>query len=126
MQMQRMERDRKMEVEVLYFEGCPNHLPTLERIKEVLQEEGCDAEIREILVADVETAHSVRFLGSPTIRINGSDIEPAAQERSDFGLMCRRYGLMCRRHSDGIPPHKLIRDAVRSGFKQQQGLLSGN
>ena len=121
MQMQRMERDRKIKVEVLYFEGCPNHLPTLERIKEVLQEEGCDAEIREILVPDVETAHRVRFLGSPTIRINGSDIEPAAQERSNFGLMCRRYGLIGRRNSDGIPSHELIRDAIRSGFKPQQG-----
>ena len=80
-----------MKIEVLYFENCPNHVPTLERIHQVLREEGCDAEVREVLVADVETAHNVRFLGSPTVRVNGLDIEPKADERKDFGLMCRRY-----------------------------------
>ena len=96
-----------MKIEVLYFENCPNHVPTLERIHQVLREEGCDAEVREVLVPDVETAHNVRFLGSPTVRVNGLDIEPKAEERKDFGLMCRRY-------SSGIPSHELIREAVRS------------
>lgn len=96
-----------MRVEVLYFEGCPNHLPTLERIREVLQEEHCDAEVREVLVPDVQTAQRVEFLGSPTVLVNGIDIEPNARERKNFGLMCRRY-------SGGIPAHELIRAAVRS------------
>jgi hypothetical protein len=96
-----------MKIEVLYFENCPNHLPTLERIHQVLREEGCDAEVREVLVPDVETAHNVRFLGSPTVRVNGVDIEPKAEERKEFGLMCRRY-------ASGIPSHALIREAVRS------------
>jgi hypothetical protein len=96
-----------MKVEVLYFEGCPSHLPTLERIKEVLQEESCDAEVGEVLVPDVDTAQKVKFLGSPTVRVNGVDIEPNARERKDFGLMCRRY-------SGGILSHELIRSAIRS------------
>jgi hypothetical protein len=96
-----------MKIAVLYFENCPNHVPTLERIHQVLREEGCDAEVREVLVSDVETAHNVRFLGSPTVRVNGLDIEPEAEERKNFGLMCRRY-------SSGIPSHELIREAVRS------------
>lgn len=102
-----------MRIEVLYFEGCPNHLPTLERIHQVLREEGCDAKVREVLVPDVETAHNVRFLGSPTIRVNGVDIEPTAKERKDFGLMCRRY-------ANGIPSHELIREAVRSAQLQSR------
>jgi hypothetical protein len=96
-----------MKIEVLYFENCPNHLPTLERIHQVLREEGCDAEVREVLVPDVETARNVRFLGSPTVRVNGVDIEPKAEERKEFGLMCRRY-------ASGIPSQALIREAVRS------------
>lgn len=95
-----------MKIEVLYFEGCPNHLPTLERIHEILREEHCDAEVREVRVPDVETAHKVRFLGSPTVRVNGHDVEPTAKDRRDFGLMCRRY-------SNGLPSHELIREAVR-------------
>jgi len=102
----------KMSVDVLYFEDCPNHLPTLERIHEILREEGCDAEVREVLVTDVPTAQSVRFLGSPTIRVNDIDIEPSASERQDFGLMCRRY-------AGGIPSHELIRTAVRSALENR-------
>jgi hypothetical protein len=98
---------KEMKVEVLYFEGCPNHLPTLERIRKVLDEERCDVEVREIPVPDLETAQSVRFLGSPTVRVNGNDIEPAARERMDFGLMCRRY-------AGGVPSLELIRNAIRS------------
>jgi hypothetical protein len=100
---------KKMKVEFLYLDGCPNHLPALERIKEILQEESCGAEVREILVPDVQAARHTKFLGSPTIRVNGLDIEPTARERRDFGLMCRRY-------SDGIPSYELIRNAVRSAL----------
>jgi hypothetical protein len=79
-----------MKIEVLYFEDCPNHLPTMQRINAVLREEGCNADVREILVPDASTAARVKFLGSPTVRVNGIDIEPAAKDGRDFGLMCRR------------------------------------
>ncbi len=46
----------RIEIDVLYFEDCPNHLPTIDRIYAVLREEGCDADVREVLVPDVETA----------------------------------------------------------------------
>jgi hypothetical protein len=96
-----------MKIEVLYFEECPNHLPTMQRINAVLREEGCNADVREILVPDASTAARVKFLGSPTVRVNGIDIEPAAKDRRDFGLMCRRY-------TGGVPSDELIRAAVRS------------
>lgn len=99
-----------MKIDVLYFEDCPNHLPTLERINEILSEEGCEVEVTEVLVPDARTAQSAKFLGSPTVRVNGIDIEPAALDRQDFGLMCRRY-------SGGIPSHELIRTAVRSALE---------
>jgi hypothetical protein len=96
-----------MQIEVLYFEDCPNYLPTVERISAVLREEGSSADVREVLVTDVSTAKRVKFLGSPTVRVNGIDIEPAARDRRDFGLMCRRY-------AGGVPSRELIRAAVRS------------
>jgi hypothetical protein len=103
-----------MQIEVFYFEDCPNHLPTLERINAVLREEGCSADVREVLVPDVSTAESVKFLGSPTVRVNGIDIEPTARDRRDFGLMCRRY-------VGGVPSHELIRAAVRSASNDGGG-----
>ena len=103
-----------MQIEILYFEDCPNHLPTVERINAVLREEGCRADVREVLVPDVSTAQRVNFLGSPTVRVNGIDIEPAAKDRKDFGLMCRRY-------AGGVPSHELIRAAVRSASNDGGG-----
>jgi len=103
-----------MQIEVLYFEDCPNHLPTVERINAVLREEDCRADVREVLVPDVSTAERVKFLGSPTVRVNGIDIEPAAKDRRDFGLMCRCY-------AGGAPSQELIRAAVRSASNDGGG-----
>ena len=104
----------RLQIEVFYFEDCPKHLPTIEGIKAVLHEESCSADVREVLVPDVSTAERVKFLGSPTVRVNGIDIEPAAVNRRDFGLMCRRY-------AGGVPSHELIRAAVRSASNQEGG-----
>jgi hypothetical protein len=103
-----------MQIEVLYFDDCPNHLPTVERINSVLREESCRADVREVLVQDVSTAERMKFLGSPTVRVNGIDIEPAAKDRRDFGLMCRCY-------AGGAPSHELIRAAVRSASNDGGG-----
>jgi hypothetical protein len=83
----------------------------MKRIDTVLREEGFRADVREIMVPDVSTAQRVNFLGSPTVRVNGIDIEPAAMERRDFGLMCGRY-------AGGVPLTSLIRAAVRSASNQ--------
>jgi len=40
-----------------------------------------------------EAAERYRFLGSPTVRINGVDVEPGATERTDFGLTCRLFAM---------------------------------
>jgi hypothetical protein len=104
----------RIEIDVLYFEDCPNHLPAMERIDAVLREEGCRADVREVLVSDIETAKRVGFLGSPTVRVNGIDIEPAAVGRKDFGLMCRRY-------TGGAPSHELIQSAIRSALDSGGG-----
>lgn len=93
-------------IEVLYFAGCPNHESTVELVREVVRELELDATVREVSVETVETALRLRFLGSPSVRVNGRDIEPAARERSDFGLCCRIYG------SAGVPPKALLVEAL--------------
>ena len=96
-----------MQIDVLSFEECPTHLPTVARVNAVLRAEGCRADVREILVPDGATAEQLNFLGSPTVRVNGIDIEPTAQHRKDFGLMCRRY-------PGGAPSYELIQTAIRN------------
>jgi hypothetical protein len=100
-----------MKVEILYFPGCPNHTPAVNRVREVLKQEGAPADMVEVEVNDAATAQQVSFLGSPTIRVDGQDVEPAARAARAFGMMCRTYVDGGRRA--GVPPPEWIRAAVR-------------
>ena len=103
-----------MKIEVLYFDGCPNHRPTVERVREVLGEEGIEAEVVEVNVRDEATARDVGFLGSPTVRVNGNDVEPSARSAREYGMMCRTYAVGQKR--EGAPPKGLIRAAIREAL----------
>ena len=63
-----------MRIEVLYFEGCPNHEPAVERVQQVLKEEAISAEVLEVKVSDASTAQEFGFLGSPSVRVDGLDV----------------------------------------------------
>jgi hypothetical protein len=106
-----------MRIEVLYFDGCPNHEQLLERLPRLLEREGVMAEVVVRNVLDQEHAERERFLGSPTIRVGGRDIDPTAATRTDYGLKCRIYhtpaGLL------GVPPDEWILDAL-SGHEENQ------
>jgi hypothetical protein len=97
-----------MKIEVLYVPNCPNHAVALERLREILARESLEAHLDEVLVSSTAIAQSLRFPGSPTIRINGRDIEPQEAETASFGLMCRLYA-----DGTGAPSHQRLRDAIR-------------
>jgi len=78
-------------IEVLYFDGCPSHEALLPRLRELMAQAGVAAPVQLKHIESVEAAEHERFLGSPTLRINGEDVDPTAGERSDFGLKCRLY-----------------------------------
>lgn len=97
----------QMKIEVLYFEGCPNYLPAMDRLRTVLREEGLTtAEVAEIEVKDESAARMVKFFGSPTIRVNGLDIEIDLRNIRDTALACRRY-------LGELPFEEIIRLALR-------------
>jgi hypothetical protein len=80
-----------MKVEVLYFDGCPSHDALLPHLRELLERAGVGAEVALHRVDSVEEAERERFLGSPTLRIDGEDVEPGAEHRTDFGMKCRLF-----------------------------------
>jgi alkylmercury lyase len=82
---------RYMNVEVLYLDGCPSHEALLPRLRELMAEVDVVAPVRLTRIDSVEAAERERFLGSPTLRVDGEDVDPAAAKRSDFGLKCRLY-----------------------------------
>jgi hypothetical protein len=73
-------------IEYLFAPGCGARQTTLDLVARVTHELGLRPETREILVTSPTEAEQYHFLGSPSLRINGSDIEPGATKRTDFGL----------------------------------------
>ena len=99
-----------MTVELLYFDGCPSYEALLPRLRALVEHHDAgEVELRRI--ESVDAAERERFLGSPTVRIDGVAIEPAARERSYFGLKCRLY--RTQTGASPVPPDQMIRDALR-------------
>ena len=99
-----------VKVEILSFEGCPNAEPARALVEEVARELGRRPIVETRLVADVDAAERLRFLGSPTIRVDGRDVEPGADERGGFTLSCRIY--RGARGSSRLPPRDWVRSAL--------------
>jgi hypothetical protein len=98
-------------VEILYFGGCPHQAPTRQLVAEIARELELEPDIELVEVNDDEAAQRMRFLGSPTVRINGRDVEPGADGREGtFALSCRVY--RDERGLAGRPSRKWIRDAL--------------
>jgi hypothetical protein len=101
---------KRPRVEILYFDGCPNHEPARALVERLAGQLGVEPEIELVEVADPDTAAALRFLGSPTVRVDGLDVEPGAEERRDFALSCRIY-----RSEHGVseqPAERWVREAL--------------
>ncbi len=77
---------RAVRVQVLSTEGCPSAPATVERIRETAGELGVAITLEEVLVATQEEAVSRRFLGSPTVQMNGLDLDPSMREETTVGF----------------------------------------
>ena len=77
----------KGSVVVLHNESCPSTPKTVELIKECILELGINVDFRRVLVATQEEADAWRFLGSPTVQVNGVDVDPSARDSKVFGFM---------------------------------------
>jgi SnoaL-like domain/Ankyrin repeat len=97
-------------VEVLHIDDCPGHEDLLRRLRRLLTAHGIDAELVTTRVVTDDEARRLRFLGSPTVRVNGRDVDPTVGDRAAFGMQCRLY-----RTPDGVfgaPPDAMILDAL--------------
>jgi hypothetical protein len=109
----------EMRVEVLYFEGCPNHVLTVERVRTELQSFDLPKEIREVEIHSQAEADAHGFLGSPTVRVNGVDIEHEARNLTSYGMSCRTY--LDGTVRSGLPSSDLIRSALNEQMTQTGG-----
>jgi hypothetical protein len=63
-------------------------------------------EVSEVEIGDESAAKALNFIGSPTIRVNGLDIEADSRDVKETGFACRRY-------SGGLPSEEMIRAALK-------------
>jgi hypothetical protein len=100
-----------VKIQFLFWEDCPSHPQALERLQEVMAEESVDAPIEKIEVLTDDQARELRFPGSPTIRVDGADVDPAGAAQMDFALTCRIYRLEDGRISP-LPSKEMVRRAL--------------
>ena len=100
-------------IELLWWEGCPSHAEALADLRAAMAEVGLDPEAVEVREVRTDAdAAAEGFPGSPTIRIDGRDVQPP-HNGDPQGLTCRIY-----RRRDGrvspTPDPQDVRDALRA------------
>jgi len=78
-------------VEFLWFSDCPNRDQARALLRDVISEVGSTPELREIDATDPAAAAAHRFPGSPTIRVDGRDVDPTYVDPGDYTPRCRLY-----------------------------------
>jgi hypothetical protein len=99
-----------MEIDLLHFDGCPSWQRGLENLKTALKDEGMVADIHLVQVQDNTEAARLKFLGSPSFRLNGMDLWPEKRKRYD--LSCRVY--TTPQGLGGVPTVEMLREKLRT------------
>jgi len=101
---------RDARIEFLYWQECPSHPEAMELLREVLAERGVETEVEAREIRTQEEARANAFPGSPTIRVDGRDVDPAGAEAPP-SLSCRIY-----RSADGrvspVPSRQQLEEAL--------------
>ncbi len=111
-------------VELLFFTGCPHHAAFGPHLQQLLDSHGVSSPVRLVDVTDDSRAQQLRFLGSPSLRINGVDVEPGADGRSGYGLQCRLYPTPDG--SRGTPTDAWIVRALHAGHDARPAATSNS
>jgi hypothetical protein len=106
-----------MRIEVLWFDGCPNYERARAALDGVLTSRGVDASTIHSIVVDAVCAAALKFPGSPTIRVNGCDIEPGFRDPSSYPLSCSVY--QTDRGLQGVPETDWIERAIDHALCQR-------
>jgi hypothetical protein len=96
---------------VLTVAGCPQRDAAIALVHRACAELGSTAEIRLIDIPDQQAAEQARFLGSPTIRVDGRDVEPDADRYAEYICSCRIY--QGQHGLRGLPEEAWVRQALQ-------------
>jgi hypothetical protein len=101
-----------------YASDCPSYKKTLDYLKEIINDESIDADLKLIRVDSTEDAQKVGFQGSPSIKINGEDIEG---RKNGYSFTCRIYNI--DGSLTGIPSKEYIQEKILKHKKSLDSIL---
>ena len=102
-----------MHVKVVSLEKCSATGLTISLVNEVAREMGVEIDFEHAIVKTREDAIEHRHIGSPTVQINGIDIDPGARAINQFGITWRRYG------ASSMPSKDLIEEAFLEALQKK-------
>ena len=100
------------DIELLWVQGCTNHPAARSMLEEVIAELTPGTPVRDIDASNPAIADQLRFPGSPTIRVDGVDVDPTYVDLADYSPRCRLYRTSTGLR--GLPERQWIEDAIRS------------
>ena len=104
-----------MVIRVMTFLGCPSCAAATLLVEEVVEELRLPAAIEAIHVNDEDEARRIGFLGSPSIQVDGRDIEVSRRDEKGT-YACRLYRTL--NGITGVPPKELLVDAIREALQK--------
>jgi hypothetical protein len=99
-----------MQIDLLYFDGCPSWEDALENLKAALAAEGLEADIHLVKVEGNDEATRLKFLGSPSFQVNGVDWW--LEERKRYNLSCRIY--TTPQGLKGVPTVEMLQEKLHT------------
>jgi hypothetical protein len=113
-------------IDILYFDSCPNWRRTEEDVRRLLSVAHLEgrASVRLVPVRTDVEAQRLRFLGSPTVRVDGDDVDLSTGNATTFGLQCRVYERLGS--LVGSPPTEWIRAALGLALAPTTGVAEPN
>lgn len=102
-----------MKIELLYIDRCPHWRDTMKDIHAVLEDHQLTTQVELVKVASLREAKDLAFPGSPTVRVDGIDVEPDAPT-TGVGLACRTYTVEDEPQPQGRPPKEWIAAALEA------------
>lgn len=98
-----------MDIKLLYFDDCPSWQVALDNLKQALLVEQISDPVILVKIEDNERAQQEKFLGSPSIWVNGQDLW--MEERENYSMSCRVYAT-----PDGVkgfPTVEMLRSRIQ-------------
>lgn len=105
-----------IDIEILYFDGCPNVDLARKMVTDVVNQAGAKAQIAMVKIESNDDAEAKQFVGSPSIRVTGKDVDPMDDNNLQYSMRCRVY--FTSDGMSGLPSRTKVLAAIEQALGQ--------